>query len=149
MLEQKYFEDFKIGDRFESPSKTLTDSHFMFFAGLTGDAHPIHYDVHYAAKHPFGRPTAHGLLLSSMTALGASELALMVQDTMLAMLSQAMTFKKPAFVGTTVHPYLEVAALKPSSKGGILTLRAWLEDQDGEVLVEGEHKYLIRSRAAS
>ena len=146
MLEQKYFEDFSIGDRFESPSKTLTDAHFMFFAGMTGDAHPIHYDVHFAANTIFGKPSAHGLLLASMTALGANELQLFVHDSMIAMLSESMTFKKPAFVGTTVHPYLEVAKLKPSSKGGILTLRAWLEDHNGEVLVDGEHVYLVRSR---
>ena len=42
---QRFFEDFKIGDGFESPSKTLTDAHFLFFSGLTGDAHPLHYDV--------------------------------------------------------------------------------------------------------
>ena len=31
-----YFEDFTVGDRFGSPAKTLTDAHFLFFAGLTG-----------------------------------------------------------------------------------------------------------------
>ena len=31
---QRWFEDFKVGDRFESPSKTLTDAHFLFFAGM-------------------------------------------------------------------------------------------------------------------
>jgi len=147
MLEQKYFEDFQIGDRFEAPSKTLTDAHFQFFAGMTGDAHPMHYDVHFAADTYFGKPTAHGLLLAAMTALGASELQLFVHESIIAFLSETMTFKKPAFVGTTVHPYLEVTKLKPSSKGGILTLRAWLEDENGEVLVDGEHVYLVRSRA--
>ena len=36
------------GDAFEGPSKTLTDAHFLFFSALTGDVHPIHYDVEYA-----------------------------------------------------------------------------------------------------
>ena len=38
--DQRWFEDFKVGDRFESPGKTLTDAHFMFFAGMTGDGLP-------------------------------------------------------------------------------------------------------------
>ena len=29
------------GDTFESPSKTLTDAHFLLFSGVTGDVHPI------------------------------------------------------------------------------------------------------------
>ena len=37
MTEHRWFDDFKVGDTFESPSKTLNDAHFMFFAGLTGD----------------------------------------------------------------------------------------------------------------
>ena len=49
-MTQRWFEDFTIGDRFGSPSKTLTDAHFMFFAGMTGDAHPIHYDDEYAKR---------------------------------------------------------------------------------------------------
>ena len=55
-------EDFKIGDRFASPSKTLTDAHFLFFSGLTGDNHPIHYDVEYASQKGFRGPLAHGLM---------------------------------------------------------------------------------------
>ena len=70
-MSQRYFEDFTIGDRFGSPSKTLTDAHFLFFAGMTGDAHPLHYDDEYAKRTRFGRRLAHGLLLTSMTAVGA------------------------------------------------------------------------------
>jgi acyl dehydratase len=39
----KYLEDFQIGETFHSPAKTMTDAHFLFFAGMTGDNHPIHY----------------------------------------------------------------------------------------------------------
>jgi acyl dehydratase len=40
----KYLEDFQVGDTFHIPAKTMTDAHFLFFAGMTGDNHPIHYD---------------------------------------------------------------------------------------------------------
>ena len=52
----------KLGEEFEGPSKTLTDAHFLLFSGLTGDVHPIHYDVEYAKQTRFGKPLAHGLL---------------------------------------------------------------------------------------
>ena len=51
MVQQKFFEDFKTGETFQIPSKTMHDGHFIFFAGLTGDAHPIHYDDEYCKKH--------------------------------------------------------------------------------------------------
>ena len=59
--------DLNEGERFEGPSKTLTDAHFLFFSALTGDVHPIHYDAEYAKSTRFGKPLAHGLLLSSLT----------------------------------------------------------------------------------
>ena len=65
-------DELQSGQVFTSPSKTLTDAHFLFFSGLTGDNHPIHYDVEYARTTRFGKPLAHGLLLASLTALGAS-----------------------------------------------------------------------------
>jgi 3-hydroxybutyryl-CoA dehydratase len=74
-VSQRWFEDFSVGDRFGSPSRTLTDAHFLFFAGMTGDAHPIHYDDEHAKTTRFGRRLAHGLLLTSLTAVGASTLA--------------------------------------------------------------------------
>src|SRR4029453_1766141 len=85
---QRFFEDFRVGDRFESPSKTLTDAHFLFFSGLTGDAHPLHYDVEYAKSTRFGRPLAHGLMLTSMTAVGASTLPPLIEASMVGFLEK-------------------------------------------------------------
>ena len=116
-MTQKYFEDFAIGDRFGSPGKTLTDAHFMFFAGMTGDAHPIHYDDEYAKRHRFGRRLAHGLLLASMTAVGASTLAPLIEGSIIAFVEQTTRFIAPAFVGDTITPAHEVVGLEPRRLG--------------------------------
>ena len=147
MTEQKYFEDFVIGERFEAPSRTLTDAHFLFFAGLTGDNHPIHYDDEYArTRTPFGRRLAHGLLLASLTALGAGALAPHVHESMIAFLEQRARFRAPAFIGDTMHPVLEVSELIPKAERGVLKLRATITNQRGETVLEGEHVYLVRRR---
>ncbi len=145
-MEQRYFENFRVGEVFRAPSRTLTDAHFLFFAGLTGDNHPIHYDVEYAKATPFGRPLAHGLLLTALTALGAGELSMQVEETVIAFLSQSATFRAPVFVGDTVRPELEVTELIPKEGRGVLKMRARLVNQRGEVVLEGEHVYLIKRR---
>ncbi len=139
MSEHRWFEDFKVGDTFESPSKTLNDAHFMFFAGMTGDAHPIHYDDEYAKKTRFGRRLTHGLLLTSMTAVGASTVAFLEQTT---------RFLAPAFIGDTIKPRHEVIDLQRKRSAGLLTLRVTLENQRGETILDGQHKYLIAYRPA-
>ena len=146
---QRFFEDFKVGDRFESPSKTLNDAHFLFFSGLTGDAHPLHYDVEYAKRTRFGRPLAHGLMLTSMTAVGASTLSPLIEDSIVAFLEQATRIRTPVFVGDTIKPEHEVIALERKRSGGLLTLRVTLTNQRGETVLEGEHRYLVAYRPAA
>jgi len=145
----RWFEDFAVGDRFRSPSRTLTDAHFLFFAGLTGDNHPIHYDVEYAKKTRFGRPLAHGLLLAALTAVGASSLAPLLEDSIVAFVEQTTRFRAPAFVGDTIAPEHEVVALERRRSAGLLTLRVTLRNQRGETVLEGEHRYLIAYRPAA
>ena len=143
---QRYFEDFSVGDRFRSPSKTLTDAHFLFFAGLTGDAHPLHYDDEYARQHRFGRRLAHGLLLTSMTAVGASTLAPIIEGSIVAFVEQTTRFLGPAFIGDTITPEHEIVALERKRSAGLLTLRVTLTNQRAETILDGQHKYLIAYR---
>ena len=147
-MTQRYFEDFSVGDRFRSPSKTLTDAHFLFFAGMTGDAHPLHYDDEYARQHRFGRRLAHGLLLTSMTAVGASTLAPIIEGSIVAFVEQTTRYLGPAFIGDTITPEHEIVALERKRSAGLLTLRVTLTNQRAETILDGQHKYLIAYRKA-
>lgn len=147
MRDQKYFEDFTLGERWASPSRTLNDAHFMAFAMLTGDDHPIHYDDVYAATHPFGKRVAHGLLMASITALGGSEISSQLAETVVAFVSQQTTFKRPGLIGDTVQPRFEVTEVERKRGGkGLVRIRVTVVNSDGEELLEGEHAYLIRTR---
>jgi len=148
-VSQRFFEDFRVGDRFRSPSRTLTDAHFLFFAGMTGDAHPLHYDDEYARKTRFGRRLAHGLLLTSMTAVGASTLAPLIEDSIVAFVEQSTRFLAPAFIGDTLLPEHEIVALERKRSAGLVTLRVTLTNQRGQTILEGQHRYLIAYRPAA
>lgn len=115
---------------------------------MTGDAHPLHYDAEYAKKTPFGKPLAHGLLLMSMTALGATPLSAHVEGSMVAFLEQGGKFMKPVLEGDTVSPVLEVEEARPTSNPdtGIVRFAVRLTNQRGEVVLAGFHTYLIKRR---
>jgi len=148
LVTQYWFEDFTPGRRFPGTAHTLDDTAFKLFAQMTGDAHPLHYDAEYAKKTPFGKPLAHGLLLMSMTALGASPLSPHVEASMVAFLEQGGKFLKPALKGDTVTPVLEVeeARLASNPANGIVRFAARLTNQRGEVVLAGFHTYLIKRR---
>jgi acyl dehydratase len=43
--QQRWFEDFSLGERFVIPSRTMTEAVFAAFQTASGDTHPVHYDV--------------------------------------------------------------------------------------------------------
>ena len=136
--------EFKPGDVIESPSKTLTDAHFLFFAGLTGDNHPIHYDIEYARRMGFEKPLAHGLLLAAMTALGATPASPKLNGFIFV--EQGSRFLRPAIVGDTIHPRLVVERVWNEGKREYVRFASSIRNQRDETLIEGFHVYSVRPR---
>lgn len=129
------------GERFEGPSKTLTDAHFLFFSALTGDVHPIHYDLEYAKKTRFGKPLAHGLLLAALTALGASNGRERLHG--FVFVEQGCRFFKPAVVGDTIRPRQEIERVWEEGGRLFCRVKTWLLNQRDETLIEGFHLYRV------
>ena len=132
------------GEVFEGPSKTLTDAHFLMFSGVTGDVHPIHYDVEYAKTTRFGKPVAHGLLLASLTALGASNARERIDGYVLV--EQGSRFLAPACVGDTVTPRLTVERAWTEGGRRLCRFKTTITNQRGETLIEGFHVYRVLER---
>jgi acyl dehydratase len=145
--DQLYLDDFAPGDRFRSPGRTIGEAHFLLFAGLTGDNHPIHYDEEYARRTRFGGRVAHGLLVMAMTVLGGSPLAPRLEASMIAFAEQGCRFLKPVLLNDTVHAEFEVIAVE-AAKGdrGVLRLGVKVVNQRGETVLDGHHVYLLRCR---
>jgi acyl dehydratase len=148
--DQLWFDDFEVGDRWQSPSRTVNDVYFSFFAAMTGDNHPLHYDDEYIRTNTqFQGRVAHGLLVMAMTAVGGSPLTHRMHESMIAFLEQGCRFVKPVLVGDTVYPEHEVVGLERKGERGILRLAARVKNQRGEVVLDGVHVYLVRCRPAA
>ncbi|MGQ4808576.1 (R)-specific enoyl-CoA hydratase [Candidatus Entotheonellaceae bacterium PAL068K] len=145
-MEQKYFEDFVLGETFNIPSKTLTESHFLLFAAVTGDNHPIHYDRDYCQARGLPERLAHGYLITIQTVLGASPLAPFLHESIVAFLEQSSRFLKPVFVGDTLHPQLTVEDLLPRRTTGLVKLRATVQNQHDNLVLDGHHAYIVKKR---
>lgn len=139
-------EPLREGEIFDGPSKTLTDAHFLLFSGITGDVHPLHYDVEYAKSTRFGKPVAHGLLLASLTALGASTGRARCEGFVFH--EQGCRYLKPAFVGDTLQPRLEVERIWHDGHRKFCRFKTTVVNQDGQTLLEGFHTYRVLDAAA-
>ena len=145
---QLFADDLPVGFRFRGEERALTEERFRQFSAMTGDAHPIHYDSAYAANTRFGRPIAHGLLLTSLTALGATVMSSSFENSMIAMVEQRWQFRSPAFVGDVVVAEYEVVSNSTTSNGrsARIEIGVTLRNQAGACLLEGCHVYLFRRR---
>ena len=146
--ERRYFEDLAVGERFSIPSRTMTEAHFAAFQTLSGDNHPIHYDVEYCRERGHPGLLAHGFQILCFTAAGASNFALVISDALIAFTEQSSKFLKPVYPGDTLYPMLEITALTPQRSTGVVTVAVTVHNQKNELVLEGVQKYLLRKRAA-
>jgi 3-hydroxybutyryl-CoA dehydratase len=146
---QLFLEDFSTGQKFPGHQRKITEADVLSFAALTGDSHPIHYDATYARTTRFGRPIVHGLHLMALTALGATPLSEQLRESMVALLEQQASFRKPVFEDDIVSPELEIEEIehRPGREWGKLKMKVRLRNQRNEIVLEGRHVYAMRSRA--
>ena len=145
----RYLEDFTVGETFYIPSRTMTDAIFAAFQLASGDNDPIHYDVEYCRARGHRQLLAHGLQTLIQTAAGAGTFPHQVRDSLLGLIEVSGRILQPVYAGDTVYPLLTVAAIEPQRTTGVLTMTATVHNQHGELVFEGEHKYLIRRHAAT
>ena len=147
--ECRYFEDLAVGERFYIPSRTLTEAHFVAFQTLSGDNHPIHYDVEYCRERGHPGLLAHGFQILCFTAAGASNFALGIGDALIAFTEQSSKFLKRVYPGDTLYPMLAITELTPQRSTGVVTLAATVHNQKGELVLSGEQKILLRKRSSA
>ena len=129
------------GYTFDGPSRTITDAHFLFFTGLTGDMGRSHIDAHYAKRTSLGMPSTHGLLLNAFTALGASNLRDKPEG--FVFIEQGCKFLKPVVSGDTLTPGFEIEKIWQEGHRTFCRIKTRLTNQRDETVIEGFHLYRI------
>jgi acyl dehydratase len=146
IAEQRYFEDFALGERFPIPSRTMTEAIFLAFQAASGDNHPIHYDAEYCRARGLAGMLAHGYQVAIQTVAGAGILPHLMEDSLKAFLEQSSRFLAPVVAGDTLYPVLEVDELTSGRSTGVLGLKSTIHNQHAILVLEGRHRYLLRRR---
>jgi acyl dehydratase len=128
----RYYDELEIGDRWEFTGLTITETHVVNFAGVTGDHFGLHMDAEYAKSTPFKQRVAHGLLVLSC---GAGLIPLLPGRVLAFLGMEEVKFRAPCFFGDTIHPVMEVLEKKDKAPGGVVTVGEEILNQRGEVVV--------------
>ncbi|HEX8855737.1 MAG TPA: MaoC/PaaZ C-terminal domain-containing protein [Thermoleophilaceae bacterium] len=134
------FDRLNEGEQFATRGRTVTEADVVAFSSLTGDWHPQHTDAVWAASSVFGERIAHGMLLLSF----AVGLLPFDPERVLALRRvEDVVFKRPAFIGDTVHAAGRIDSLSPvDDRAGLVTLAWRMENQHGELLLRARTQVL-------
>lgn len=116
-----YWDDLKVGDRFKTLNRTITEADIVGFIGVTGMVETLFTDLSFSEHGVIkGRVCPAALVYTMIEGLLCQAT---MQTTGLALLEVEKKVLKPVFAGDTVHAEVEVTAVRPTSKGnrGIVT----------------------------
>ncbi|WP_233190053.1 MaoC/PaaZ C-terminal domain-containing protein [Sporosarcina sp. P35] len=146
-----FYEDFQIGDKFLSPSRTVTETDVVNFAGLSGDYNLLHMDKEYAKNTVFQERIAHGLLGLSIGSglFTRTELNRRMSKNLIALLGlESWEFLAPIKISDTIHLEIEIVDKKKTSKQdrGVVKFNRKIINQNGITVQEGLTPMMIARR---
>ena len=138
MSEQKFGDDFRAGDRYRTHGITVTETHVVGWAGLTGDFYPLHMDREYASRTQFGERLAHGPMIFAL-AVGLVAQAGFAGQAAVAWLGvDGMRMLAPVKIGDTVRVEVlvkDARVTRDARKGVQVWEYSVLNQRDERVLV--------------
>ena len=140
----KYYEDFSVGDEWETPRRTITETDVVNFAALTGDHNPIHTDEEYAKTTIFGGRILHGP--AGFAIATGLEFRLGIKEgTAIAFLGMTWDLKCPIKIGDTIRVRERVTSKRETRKSsqGIVNFHVAILNQRDETVQEGEWKIMF------
>lgn len=143
-----FFEDFNVGQQFESRGVTLTESQIIDFA-LVYDPQPIHVDVPGARSGPFEGLIASGFQTLALTFRLFWDTGTMAECGMGAPGIDELKWLKPVRPGDTLRTKVKVVAIRESSSKndrGTVTLNYSGINQNDEVVINFSVAQIMRKR---
>jgi len=146
----KYFEEWNVGDVFETNGHTITKADIVTFAGLSGDYNPLHTNFLYAKESVFGERVAHGFLIVAIASGLINQMRLFEGTTEAYLGIAEAKFTRGVLVGDTVRCIGNIAEKRITSKGGgLIKLQVNVVNQRNEVCQTRIANILITRRPAA
>lgn len=142
----QYFDDYVVGQTFETHGRTLTETDLVNFCGLIGDYEPPHSDETFARKSPLGRRVMQGCLVTT-AAEGLMTRSGLFDGTAITLLASSWEYRAPVFIGDTVRARLVAKEVRKSSKGGrgVVTFAVTILNQDDKEVVTGSYVMMVKT----
>lgn len=147
-MTKRYFEDFHVGDRFDSATHAVTEAQITAFA-RDFDPQPFHLDPGQAAGTLFGGLVASGWHTASVTMRLLVDSGLNVEGGFIGLGVEELRWPKAVRPGDILRVSSEILDLRISQSRpdrGIVRLASVTTNQDDEVVQTMRSAVLVRRR---
>ena len=142
-----YWEDFKLGYKFHTFGRTITEADLVAFINVTGFSEVLFTDMEYVKSGSLIK----GRLIPAMQVYALSEALVvpLMQGTGLAFFNATIDVAGPTFVNDTIHVEGEVIETRPTAKGinGLVRTLNRVVNQHGKTVLTYNPLRLIKSLA--
>jgi len=149
MTSDRYFDDLRAGERFESAGLTITESAIIDFAAQW-DPQPFHLDAEYArSESAFGGLIASGLHTTCATLRLWLADKILIAGTIGSPGIDQVRFLRPVRPGDTLRVVTELLELRPSASKpdrGSAKMRHTTTNQRGETVLTMDALVIVRRR---
>lgn len=150
-MTDRYYDDFKIGDRFVSGGMTMTEAGIIEFA-RQWDPQPFHIDAEFARKWTYGGLIASGLHTMSATLRLWLDLGIFRASSLGSPGIGEVQFPRPVRPGDTLRVVTDITELRLSSSKpdrGVARIRQVTINQRDEPVMEQETTVFLKRRPLS
>jgi acyl dehydratase len=147
-MEDRYFDDFSVGERFSTRGITVTESAIIDFA-TRYDPQPFHIDIEAAKASNYGGLIASGFQTLALGFRMVLETGIFRASSMGSPGFDELRWLKPVRPGDTLHTEFEVMEKKPSSSKpdrGILRIAYRIKNQKDEEVLTFLSMHLLKRR---
>jgi acyl dehydratase len=143
-----HYEDFEVGQRFESAARVVSEADIQAFAELSGDRSELHLNSDHARDLGFTDSLAHGPLVVGMV-LGLLFEERTLETTAIGMLDLDWRFAAPVVAGDSIRYEMTITRCRRSRtrQAGVVNRHFVVVNQDGSVVQEGTSSVMVRARA--
>jgi acyl dehydratase len=140
----KRFGEIMVGDRFKSPSKTISETAITLCVGLAGMTAPFFNDMEAAGKTALGWPAAPGRMTLMMMGGLEEQTEIFAEPAILIGLNN-VRFRKTVMAGDTIRIEMEITEKKETSKPGqgLVVHRSICKNQKDEVVMEVDNVHIV------
>lgn len=147
-LDDKYFEDYAVGQRFVTGGRTVTNADIRLYMGSTGTDHPNHSDEEYCRRHPI----LEGVCAPGILVLGFLDAATTANISRFMAASMhyghdKIRYIRPAYVGDTIHAEIEIVECEvKNEEWGLVKMNQLAVNQRGEAVMSNLDVLIVQRR---